>query len=153
MRTARRLPITRLVALAVSFGAALAGCSHPAQSSVDHNRALWSGQRPAKYQFTFRWSCFCAPEYTEPVKITVDNGQVTQVVPVTAGMPISKTSDYRTIDGLFELIQAAVDRNADEIKATFDPTRGFPSNVSIDYQKQASDEEMAFTAQDLVILQ
>ena len=78
----------------------------------------------------------------------------TQIVEITDAMTGAKLDaarfkDFRTIDGLFDFIQEAINRNAESIQVTYDPTYAYPTSVSIDYIKQAVDEEMAFKASDL----
>src|SRR5262245_34904613 len=57
MKATRIVPAIHLAALVLSVCTALGGCSHPAQGALDQNQSVWTGQRPAKYQFTFRWGC------------------------------------------------------------------------------------------------
>ena len=52
---------------------------------------------------------------------------------------------YLTIDGLFDLIQDAYDRNAHEVQVEFDPSRGYPTRIYIDYSEMIADEELGFT--------
>jgi hypothetical protein len=41
-------------------------------------------------------------------------------------------------------------READDTTLAFDPTYGYPSTLSIDWQVNAADEEQAYTASNLV---
>ena len=53
--------------------------------------------------------------------------------------------EFRTINGLFDLVQDAYNRNAHEVQVEFDPSRGYPTRIWIDYVLMMTDEEMGFT--------
>lgn len=150
----RRSPLAAraLAALLIAGAAPLPGCGNPAQGPIDSNLAYWTARRPARYRYAFRWSCFCAPEYTADVLITVENNVVKEVVDATTSAPVKVPSDWKTIDGLFSFLQEAIDRNADSITATYDPAWHFPADVSIDYIKNAADDEKGFRASNLTVL-
>ena len=50
-----------------------------------------------------------------------------------------------TIDALFDEIQDAINREAHLVIAEYDSQLGFPKSVSIDYIREAADDEMAFS--------
>jgi len=52
---------------------------------------------------------------------------------------------FDTADKLFEVIRDAYDRKADTISVAYDASSGIPISVTIDYLKNAVDEELAFT--------
>lgn len=138
----RALPLTLLV---------LGACQNPAQPPLQDHHAVWTQKNLANYTYKFNWSCFCPPDYTAPVQILVQAGKITEIADAMTGQKLdaARFKDYRTIDGLFDFIQDAINRNADSIQATYDATLGYPTSVSIDYIKQAADEEMAFSASGL----
>ena len=51
------------------------------------------------------------------------------------------SSEVKTIDGLFTIIQDAIDVNAHQINVTFDSTYGYPSSIYIDYDPMLLGEE------------
>ena len=61
--------------------------------------------------------------------------------PANNGFPL-----YHTIDGLFDKIQDAIDREAVRLTVSYDPEIGYPTSVSIDYSLTIIDEEFSFTA-------
>jgi len=42
-------------------------------------------------------------------------------------------------------VQDAYDRDAHEVQVEFDPSRGYPTRIWIDYMLMMADEEMGFT--------
>ncbi len=52
---------------------------------------------------------------------------------------------YLTIDGLFDLVQDVYDRKTYAVQVEFDPSRGYPTRIYIDYSEMIADEELGFT--------
>jgi len=132
----------------------LAACSDalgPLQSELDANRRKWEAQDLSDYTYRFRQLCFCPPEITDEVWIHVEDNQVASATFVESGEPVGqpRLGELRTIDGLFDYLQDAIDREAHSIEATFDPTLGYPTHAAIDFIENAVDEEQAFTAEEL----
>ncbi len=117
------------------LGLVAAGCG----GEIDGQRKLWESQRPAGYSYRFQWDCFCPAELLEEVEIAVRGTQVVSVIRAADGSPLPAGSleRYRTVDGLFDLLEEAEERGADEIEATYDPRYGYPTRVSIDYEEHA----------------
>ena len=133
----------------------LAACGNPFLSTLADQRDTWDAAALDDYAYTLQYGCFCPPEYTTPVRITVVADAVTSAVyaednePVVAGDPAPEGYNAFTIDGLFDEAERAL-READDTTLAFDPTYGYPSTLSIDWQVNAADEEQAYTASDLV---
>ncbi|HOX42319.1 MAG TPA: DUF6174 domain-containing protein [Myxococcota bacterium] len=140
-------------ALRAALGAwlllALVGCGDsPERDLLEQSRDLWHSQAPTGYRYDFTWNCFCEPGFTGPVVVHVQAGAVTSVTYQADGAAADPT-DYRTIEGLFELIGDAIDRDAHEVRVTYDATRGYPTSAYLDYEEFAVDEEMGFSASNL----
>lgn len=142
MKNLLRLDVLSLVLVA----GCLAACGSPAKS----RRALWDEKGPASYQYTLRWSCFCGPDFTDPMRITVRDGAITSAVDVETGMPVDPaTRRPLTIEGLFDVIEDAYRKNAAKVDVTYDPTDGHPVSANIDYDQRVIDEELGFRTEDL----
>ncbi len=126
--------------------ALVTGCQHPAQAPLDQHRALWKSKAIADYRYDFQWHCFCAD--TQKVQLTVSKAAISGLFDLEEkkSIDLANGSKWRTLDGLFDLLQDAIQRNADSMAVTYDPDDGHPITVSIDYLKNAVDEEMGFTA-------
>ncbi len=118
-----------------------------AQAELDRRRALWEANRADDYSFELTPLCFCPPPLVEPVEIRVEKGVVESVINVESGKAPEhdELERYVTIDGLFHLIQEAIDRKASRITVSYDSEIGYPTDASFDYVAHMADEEFAFT--------
>ena len=125
-----------------------------AQVELDSHRTLWEQTRSIDYTYEYNVLCECSDNFGQTVKVTVINGGIESVVyaesgesgkegepPVFAGSP-----RYHTIDGLFDVIQDAITDEADQLTLSYDGEFGYPTNVAIDYNVSAIDDEYTLTA-------
>lgn len=140
-----------LVLIPVLFGAS---CSVLGLDDYDDERerleaarAAWESQDIDDYSYVLRRICFCAGT-TQPARIVVENGETVSVTIVETGEPVGEheVEFFLTIPGLFDFVEDAIDREAHSIDVAYDPDRGIPLTISIDYEELAVDEEMAFEA-------
>ncbi|HMT94988.1 DUF6174 domain-containing protein [uncultured Thiothrix sp.] len=124
-----------------------------ALAALDAAEALWMQKRPEHYAYQLQPSCFCPPEYTQPIAIRVFKGVVQQADLVTSNQPLpaERKADAKTIDDLFKLIRNAINRPAASVQVTYDPNYGFPSSISIDLDQMMADEEIYYTAKDFKV--
>ena len=120
------------------------------QSKLDQNRKKWMSRMVSNYQFNFRWICFCALEYIAPVNISVRKNRIADVAFVEGDVP-GAIEDYRTIEGLFDLLQEGIDKNAHIISVHYHSELGYPIDVWIDYDEAIADEELGFEINGLSI--
>ena len=122
------------------------------QLALDAARALWAVNGGSDYDFTFNWRCFCAPEYVERVDLEVREGAVVAGVSSEerTRLGVERLAEYPTVDGMFTLIQEAIDRDAVEIAATYAPA-GHPIDALIDYAERLADDERGLTVHSLTV--
>ncbi|MCC5636771.1 DUF6174 domain-containing protein [Nostoc sp. CHAB 5844] len=115
------------------------------------NRQLWNQQKLNNYSFTFSRSCFCLPKATQPVVITVRNGQVASIKAVNNNEPVDAElfQQYNSIPKLFGIIEDAIARKAANLTVKYDPKFGYPTQINIDYDQQVADEELYLTISNL----
>ena len=124
----------------------LAACGSDSPTApVNHlgeQRALWASQDLTDYTFDVTKVCYwlCMGD----VRVTVKDGVITGVTELASEVARDPET-FRTIDGLFDLVQDAYDRDAHEVQVDFDPGRGYPTRIWIDYVEMMMDEEMGFT--------
>lgn len=111
-------------------------------------RGQWQSQGLSDYRFTFRRICFCAPPVTDPVVVSVRRGAIVAVERVADGAP-QDPAFYYTIEGIFELLEDAIDQGAHQVRVEYDPARGYPTSAYIDRNFQIADEELGLTASDV----
>jgi hypothetical protein len=141
--------VTALLALAALQGCALLGSSRDdeIQQELNRNRRQWQAQGLDDYRYEVRRGCFCPAEVVGPVVVEVRDGEVVQRIYAENGEPVGATYAglWTDVDGVFDVIQDAIDRDAARITAEYHPEMGYPRSIAIDYLAQAVDEEIAVT--------
>ena len=122
----------------------LGACTSPTtpENDLADYRTLWEAQRLTDYTFDVSRVCYC--QFMGDVRVTVQGGVITGVTELASEVARDPET-FRTIDGLFDLVQDAYDRDAHEVQVDFDPDRGYPTRIWIDYVEMMMDEEMGFT--------
>lgn len=134
----------------------LAGCgSHlnDAREVWRDARARWTANRPSQYTYTLERLCFCPEEVRGPVRIVVRGDSVLSRAYVGSGqaVPAQYAVHFGTIESLFDVIDDAIDRKAAELSTQYDPARGYPLTVNIDYVANAIDEELGLRVSEFLI--
>lgn len=116
------------------------------QRDLDRARRTWSANFIDDYEYVVRRDCFCTLGGVA-VRIVVQNHQVIarEIDGAFTPVPSSLAYLYPTIDGLFAIIQDALDQRADRIDASYDRSYGFPTDFYIDYDRRIADEEEGYT--------
>jgi hypothetical protein len=140
--------------LLVTAVAAVAACTH--NDPVDDHglaaaRAQWAAHTPVAYSFVWARGCECPTEVTRPTEITVSSNQIASAVYADDRTPVAEQFRglLRTVDGVFDDIQSAIDRHAASIDLRFDATRGYPTLVFVDYDRGIADEELSIQLSNL----
>ena len=128
---------------------------NPMITELETHRKLWQAQNITSYDYTFNKMCFCPPPANTPAIISVRNNAITSVSNPETSQPIDnpEIDFYKSIDQLFEVLEEAVQRKADRITVKYDAKLGYPTSIFIDYIKLAADDEVAFSATDLVVVE
>jgi len=134
----------------------LASCAIMAQSENDRNLGTWNQQGISHYQFNLFVGCFCVFSQDMPLTIEVKDDLIVSME-YASGNPIDANNieyfrRFATIDRLFTEVENLVNGEADEVIVTYDPTYGFPAQISIDYIKNAADDELSLTVSDFEAL-
>ena len=133
---------------------ALAACSAVgnamgSQSEIEQNQEKWQNANISHYRYHLFISCFCVFTQDMPLIIEVKDGEVVSME-FQSGNEIDASNHelfdkYATIDSLFAELKADLNGAADEVIAKYDPTYGFPTEVTIDFVKEATDDELYLT--------
>ena len=125
------------------------------------NLKKWQAKRLQSYTFTLQRSCFCTPDYTTPMLVTVQGGKVASAMTESRAVTLNPDGSEApptmvdvkeramTIDQLFNEIKQAIDNGAATIDVKYDTVWGYPRSISIDLDKRIADEELAFTISGL----
>ena len=151
----RLAPVVLALGALVGFGSACSDSLGPVQSELNLNRQNWEAEALSDYRYRYRQLCFCGPDVTAQVWIRVEGNEVVSATFVESGEPVgqSRLGQLPTIDGLFDFLQDAIDREAYSIEAEYHRTLGYPTDASIDYEQNVADEEQAFTTEEVIPLQ
>ncbi len=145
------LTLTGVALAALFFSGCGGGGSSPTR--LAQAQARWQTASISHYAFTLERSCFCPPDSNGPVRIEVRGGTVVSITKPD-GSPITGDyfSAYDTVEELFEVVRSAENRPAASIITDFDPDRGYPTRISIDYIAQAVDDEVSYSVSDFTQL-
>ena len=113
---------------------------------VARQRQIWEARRSDRYVFELERQCFCAEDARGPVRITVDGSRAVSRVYTGSGreVAVAFADLFPTVDGLFDVLEDALERSADRVDVTWDPVSGAPSSFFIDYSLGMADEELGF---------
>lgn len=122
---------------------------------IQENRRRWQSFEPRVYRFVHELICFCFAEYPHLAVLRVEDGELVSLRDLWTATPISDppAGAYFTIDGMFDLIVEAQQRNADRIHVDYDPELGFPRVIAIDYDIEVADDEISIRTTHLQILE
>jgi hypothetical protein len=136
---------TRSACFALIVAASAAACSSADDHGLAAARERWAEHGPATYSFVSTRGCDCPPDVYRPIRVGVASGQIASAVYVDDQTAVAANfrSLLRTIDGVFDDIQSAIDRNAVQIMVDYDPALGYPTSVFVDYSRQIADEELS----------
>lgn len=144
--------------LVLTLALILAACSVAAPSEYDQNLSKWGDANITHYRFKLSLICFCVFTDQMPLTVEVKDGKVVSVTN-QAGETVLPSDNlyqyyepYLTVDLLFSKLDAALAGEAEEVLVTYDSTHGYPVDVTIDYIKEAIDDELYIQISDLEVL-
>ena len=146
----------KLLVLTLVF--VLAACSIAAPSEYDQNIKKWGDVGLTHYRFKLSLLCFCVFTDQMPLTVEVKDGEVVSVTNQTGEMVLLSDDLYQyyepylTIDRLFSELSVVLSGEADEVLVTYDSANGYPVNITIDYIKEAIDDELYIQISDLEAL-
>jgi hypothetical protein len=120
-----------------------------AQDELTRNRQRWVAAGVHDYVYDYQRLCFCAPESTQPVRITVRQDAVVAVVRQSDGQPVDAKYGWPRVDALFDDIQGRLDQHVARIDVDYDATFGYPRSIVVDVAAMAADDEYSHTAANL----
>jgi hypothetical protein len=131
---------------------ALAACSAGNQTEIERNQEKWRDANISHYRYNLNISCFCVFTQDMPLLIEVMDGKIVSME-YQNGNEIDATNRelferYATIDRIFSELEADLAGAADEVTVTYDATYGFPTQATIDFVKEATDDELYLTISD-----
>jgi hypothetical protein len=116
------------------------------EAEVARQRQIWEARRPENYVVEVERQCFCGVEARGPVRVTVSGARVTGRVYSDSGaaVPEAFADLFPSVDGLFDILEDALARPAENVDVTWDAASGAPSSFFIDYSANIADEEVGY---------
>jgi hypothetical protein len=125
-------------------------------SEIEQNREKWQDANISHYRFHLFIGCFCIFTEDMPLIIEVQDGEIVSME-LSSGKEIDPSllelfNKYATIDRVFSEVEAGLNGGADNVVVKYDPTYGFPTEVTLDFETQAADDEIYLTLSDFEAL-
>jgi hypothetical protein len=141
-------------------GILMAGASSPVQAQ-DVQQALsaaqsrWQGAGLSSYRFAYQKHCPCYRDAPAMTIVTVRDGSIASVHYRHPGatedviVAADRIEWYWTVSDLFELIASASMSDTTELRAAFDPERGYPTYIYLDYDLATVGDEIELRVAEL----
>lgn len=103
------------------------------------------------YTYVLEQVCFCP--VTGPIKVIVEDGEVTSAVVLKGGQGIEKGSnapDYLWIT-INDVIAQANDTEAADVQVTWPDGQDWPDRVSVDKVELATDDEISYVVRNVTV--
>jgi hypothetical protein len=145
-----------LVLLPLLVSCVIFSSEEDVQGELDVNRAQWDAAAIHDYSMSFQRLClFCSVEFLIPVRITVRGDTIYEMMDLDTGAPVEEPAAgaFLTIDGVFDVIQGAIDQGAAEIDVRYNSMFGYPTDVSIDLSRSLFNDDAQFLIGEFVELQ
>ncbi|MFN0098006.1 MAG: DUF6174 domain-containing protein [Gemmatimonadaceae bacterium] len=122
----------------------------PERVALSAARERWADAKPFEYQFNYTRICFC-PTLTN-VRVTVRDDVVISARVISTGeeLPPAERAQIPTIDGLFDIIDAAIDQDAHDLRVEYDRSMGFPQSIILDYKEMIADDEIFYEVTEVM---
>jgi hypothetical protein len=128
----------------------LTACAPSAETGTElsRNQQKCQDANVNHYSMQLSVTCFCPVAGVMPMTVEIQDGEVVSLVDVN-GDAISVTDPlndliqkYVTIDRIFAELASASVQEAERLEVAYDPTYGFPTEVTIDFVEQVADDEL-----------
>lgn len=136
---------------AVAFAAlACVGCRNldttqdDLRKDIASHRTRWDDHRPAAYVYELRRTCTCSAEATGPARIRVRGTEVVERTYTESGAPVlaGAVGLFPSVDGLFDLLEDALEREAWQVQIAWDAESGAPLDFYIDYDGRYIEDDL-----------
>jgi uncharacterized protein DUF6174 len=135
------------------FAATITACGSALSpiAELSDARRRWADNGPASYSIDLFRSCECTPEMSGPVVVNVQNGTVQSRFYRAGGtVPPNLAAAFPGVEGLFDLIADARQRNAHRLEVRYDRDLGYPVWLVIDYDRAIADDEFTYSVMAFV---
>ena len=130
-------------------------CSENWQLELDKAKAVWEATGIVSYGYQYNADCFCFPP--PPYVIEVLDCTVENVTLLSDEFDPPPANQVYTIEELFTQLQQILDLCFGNVppysySVSYDQEYGYPSNVTIDPEQLAIDEEIKYTVSNFTVI-
>ena len=113
------------------------------ESELNRSRHRWEREGIGSYSSVQSFLCECIPFFEGPSRVWVVDGVVTRVEKVPSGEAVREEiwSAWYTVDEMFKMIAEAIEERAVFLEVEYDPARGFPTRIAVDWRGELVDDE------------
>jgi len=115
-------------------------------TELEAARSRWRAQNLHTYAFTIQRSCFCVNVH--PLYVVVLSDTVAGVLDLETVEWVDRRLG-ETVEGLFTFIEDGITHRARVIRADYDETKGFPTEIDFDGAAQIADDEIFYRVSDV----
>jgi hypothetical protein len=118
------------------------------REALEEAEQAWRRQGFTSYEFRVQRICFCIPtgalivRVQEGRPVSVTNAETGEIVNPDPFVPV-------TVEGLFAVVEDAIDRDARRLDVDYDDAFGYPRTIDIDFRTEVADDEIFYQASDL----
>ena len=111
----------------------------------------WGKLSLASYDYDVKRDCFCLPEYTRPMRVSVRNGAVSSAFYLddSAAVPDKVLESLRTVDEWFAYIEKGREKPFFRLEVAYHGERGYPTYLHADVRERVADDEQTVRIENL----
>lgn len=124
------------------------------QEALNVAKAVWASQELSKIEYTFDYKISSLNVASSGgITVTVKDNEVESAVfngSEGGVVPQEAMDNLKTVEGLFDEIQNAINQEAFSIDVAYNAALGFPESISIDFEQAIVDEEFIATVTNVI---
>lgn len=122
------------------------------ERELNRSRHRWETEGIRSYSSVQTFLCECIPFFEGPSRVWVVDGFVKRVEKVPSGEALREEiwSAWYTVDEMFQMIAEAIDERAVFLDVEYDPARGFPTRIAVDWRGELVDDERVIEVGDFL---
>ena len=127
----------------------------PNITELQSNRERWAARSITNYRFVLHAGC-CGPvRVSSPVSIEVRDGSAVSIATVkrVRSSYLEGYERFDTIEKLFGVIEGAINRKAEFVSVSYEPTLGHPLSIVVDESRSAIDDDVTFRVERVEVIE
>lgn len=125
--------------------------SNEVVTEIQANKEKWVSHAITGYQIEMQKLCFCSPDAVRLMIFEVENDEIKTVRYADSGDEVDPSlyNQYSTVEGLFALVEQALEKNPADLSIAYDEEYGYIKELTIDYKKDIADDEVTIIASNI----